>query len=111
MLGIQYTPGSCREGMANTLHGRMRVMVSRKHLSYTTVTKLQAVEVEERLFKEAVARQFQLDQKKFVDVMGFYYTCFLVCHVCYDFIQWTSKRKVVITCQVSNKRWVCKPLT
>ena len=39
-------------------------MASHKHLSCTIATKIQAVELEERLFKEAAARHFKVDLKR-----------------------------------------------
>ena len=50
--------------MANAPCGHTHAMASRKHLSYTIATKLQAVELAKRLSKEAAARQFKVDLKK-----------------------------------------------
>ena len=59
-------PGSWLGGVAKTPSGRhVFASVSSKCLSCTTATKLQAMEVAERLSKEAVAKQLNVETKKF----------------------------------------------
>ena len=50
--------------MANAPCGSAHAMASRKLLSYTIATKLQAVELSKRPSKEAAARQFKVDPKR-----------------------------------------------
>ena len=50
--------------MANVPSGHACAMVSRKRLSYTIATKLQAVELAKRSSKEEAARQFKMDPKR-----------------------------------------------
>ena len=50
--------------MANAPLGHVRAMASRKRLSYTITTKLQAMALAETLSKEAAARKFQVDLKR-----------------------------------------------
>ena len=50
--------------MANAPIGRARAMASRKRLSFTIATNLQAVELSERPFKEQAERQFKMDPKR-----------------------------------------------
>ena len=70
--------------MANAPHGHARAMASRKHLSYAVTTKLQAVELAERLFQGGSCKILQggLEENprvlpnhgrpdRFVDVMAF----------------------------------------
>ena len=52
MQGLQYIPGSCGKGVANTLSGLTRAMASCKLLFYATVKIIQVLE---KLTKEAVA--------------------------------------------------------
>ena len=61
MPGLQYTPGSCRKGVANGPSGSTRAMVSCKRLSYAIAKMLQVVE---KLSKESIKRQFKVEAKK-----------------------------------------------
>ena len=58
---LEYTPGSCDKGVANTLSGFTHAMASWKCSFYATVKLFQAIE---KLSTEAVARELKVDVKK-----------------------------------------------
>ena len=51
MSGLHYMPVLCREGMANALSGCLFAMMSHKCFSYATVTKLQSMNLAEKLLR------------------------------------------------------------
>ena len=64
MLGLQYTPGSCRKGVANTPNGHTHAMAFCKLLFYTIVIMFQAIEVAGKFSKDPVLRLFKVDMKR-----------------------------------------------
>ena len=52
------------EGMAQYLHGNSCTSYSDKEKAYVVTTKLQVVEVTEKVSKEAAARQFGVDPQR-----------------------------------------------